>query len=201
MSTIKSFYKNIKNKFSDDSLFKGDDFLFKAILSSSKKYAEYGCGTSTIWVANNTEATIHSVDTSKEWIDFCKKNITPGRANLEWIDCGPLKKWGRPTSYDLRENFIKYAKSLWINSESADTVLIDGRFRVLCFLNTIKYSNQGTRVIFDDYINRPHYHLIEELVSKSEICGRQCLFIVPEKTQIDLAHVDYLIEKFEYIMD
>ena len=50
-------------------LFDGDDSLFKDLLKNSKNYGEYGCGLSTEWVLNNTNANILSVDSSKEWID------------------------------------------------------------------------------------------------------------------------------------
>ena len=57
-------------------LFDGDDSLFKDLLKNSKNYGEYGCGLSTEWVLNNTNANILSVDTSKEWIDkISSKNV------------------------------------------------------------------------------------------------------------------------------
>ena len=33
-----------------------------------------------------------------------------------------------------------------------DCVLVDGRFRVCCFLTSLKNAEQGTRIIFDDYV-------------------------------------------------
>lgn len=202
---MNKFYKKIfnkfRNKFSNNFLFDGDDKLFKKLLTTSKKYAEYGCGKSTIWVAENTNAEIHSVDTSKDWINFCKDKLHGKKANFTWVDCGPLKSWGRPKNYSMRHNFYNYAESIWSSNALPDTVLIDGRFRVLCFLVSLKHASEGTKIIFDDYLNRPHYHIVEEFVSYTEICGRQACFIVPQKMLVDLEMLESMIRKFEYVME
>jgi len=146
------------------------------------------------------KALIYSIDTSQEWITSVRSQIGDREAVLKWIDCGELRDWGTPLTYEKRASFLRYAKSVWLDNFNPDTVLIDGRFRVLCFLNSLKYADEGTRIIFDDYIDRPHYHIAEGFVSRSEVCGRQCLFVVPPREDIDLALVDSMIERFEYVM-
>ncbi len=201
MAKFRKIYKRLQNRLSRDFLFDGDDALFKKVLNSSKHYAEYGCGKSTIWVAENTSATIRSVDTDKAWVDFCQRRVRRPNVTVDWVDCGPVQSWGRPVSYDNRHNFSKYAQAIWREEPLPDTVLIDGRFRVLCFLVSLKYCAPGTKILFDDYTNRPHYHIVEQLLPRAEECGRQCLFIASEKSQIDHALLDYLLPKFEYVMD
>jgi hypothetical protein len=197
---VKMFEK-IKTRFFKNFLFNGDDALFKKYLISSKKYGEYGCGKSTIWVAENTAAAIYSVDTSEEWINSCKAKLHGRKVNFKWIECGSLKGWGRPKNYEKRANFISYAESFWEDGFSPDTILIDGRFRVLCFLTSLKYASEGTIIIFDDYTNRPHYHIVEEFIPQTEVYGRQCVFIVPSKNSIDMKLINQYISKFEYVMD
>ncbi len=191
----------LKRRFLPPPLFDGNDELFKRLLVSSSKYAEYGCGQSTIWVAENTKASIHSVDSNNDWINFCQKELGKRKATLQWVDCGVLGNWGRPLNYEKRNNFSTYAQSIWNDDTPPDVVLIDGRFRVLCFLISLKYATEGTRIIFDDYINRPNYHIVEEFISRFEICGRQCLFIAPAKDSIDIELLDKMISKFEYVME
>jgi hypothetical protein len=36
-----------------------------------------------------------------------------------------------------------------------DLVLIDGRFRLACFLHPLLAAAPGTPILFDDYTNRP----------------------------------------------
>jgi hypothetical protein len=69
-----SMYFYFKNKnFSPNSLFDGDDVLFKKLIKDIRIYGEYGCGKSTNWVLKNTSCKILSVDTSSEWIESVKK--------------------------------------------------------------------------------------------------------------------------------
>ena len=182
------------------SLFGGDDQMFCNNLAGVANYAEYGSGESTIWVAENTNAAMTTVDTSQEWLDHVKQAIGADRSvQFNWIDCGILGDWGVPKSFAKRENFLSYAQCIWKNDAHYDLILVDGRFRVLCFLVALKNAESGTKLIFDDYTDRRHYHVVEEFAPRIETCGRQCLFMVPPKSDLDMDKLDHLIDKFEYI--
>ena len=79
--------------------------------------------------------------------------------------------------------------------------LFDGRFRVCCFLTSLKFAEEGTKIIFDDYTNRPHYHFIENYVSRVKVFGRQCMFVVPSKAEIDMAELVKDIASFRNVTD
>ncbi len=183
------------------TLFEGDDSLFKTVAGAARSYAEYGCGASTIWMAQNTDAAMLSVDTSEDWIKAMREKVGNDRADLQWIDCGPLRKWGVPRGFEKRANFKTYTQAPWVDERSADVVLVDGRFRVACFLESLAHAAPGTKIFFDDYTDRPHYHVVEELVERQETCGRQCLFEVPACENLDIDKLTHLREKFEYVMD
>ena len=184
-------------------LFDGDDSLFKDVLKTSKIFGEYGCGSSTEWVLNNTKANIFSVDSSKQWIDEInlKNAAYKKRLKLKYIDLGEVENWGRPVGYEKSYNFINYFNWIWNQDILPDTVLIDGRFRVCCFLTSIKYANENTKIIFDDYNNRPYYHVVEKFVKKEQTCGRQALFIVKNKNDINIDLLNIEINNFHYVMD
>ena len=55
----------VKSKVETQSLFDGDDKLFKLYLQDCKLYFEYGVGLSTSWVFENSNAKIIAVDTDK----------------------------------------------------------------------------------------------------------------------------------------
>jgi len=57
----------------------------------------------------------------------------------------------------------------------------------------------GTKIIFDDYSNRPHYHVVEEIIKPIEACGRQVLFVVPTNVATD--KIKEMLTKFEYVID
>ena len=185
------------------TLFDGDDSLFKDVLKTSKIFGEYGCGSSTEWVLKNTNANILSVDSSRNWVD----KISSGNAaynkriKLKHIDLGEVENWGRPISYEKSYNFINYFNWIWNQDILPDTVLIDGRFRVCCFLTSLKYANENTKIIFDDYNNRPYYHVVEKFIKKEQTFGRQALFIVKNKNDINIDLLNIEINNFHYVMD
>ena len=45
-----------------------------------------------------------------------------------------------------------------------DLVLVDGRFRVACFLYSLLHMKAGGVILWDDYTNRPEYHSVERFL-------------------------------------
>ena len=88
---------------------------------------------------------------------------------------------------------------MWLKEISPDLVLIDGRFRVFCFLTTVKLAPVGTKILFDDYINRPLYHVVEEFCEKIETCGRQALFEVSQSAKKKVT--DETLTTFQNVID
>ncbi|MAV64076.1 MAG: hypothetical protein CMG00_02670 [Candidatus Marinimicrobia bacterium] len=174
--------------------------MFKNNAIELSIYGEYGVGESTLWVYNNTKAKILAVDTSSEWINAVKlKANSKDRIEIEWVDLGDLGAWGMPLSYKKRDYIYNYVNSVWSRKEKPQLVLIDGRFRVACFLTSLLNGAPGTKLIFDDYINRPKYHIVEEYIKPYEIFGRQALFIIPDK--IDVESIQKAINQFIHVMD
>lgn len=182
---VSGVIKRIRRPKNKDMLFAGDDGLFKDAFSDNTIYAEYGCGASTIWVSNNVGCQIFSVDSSNEWIEMVKKSCHSLRKPiLHLANIGPIGEWGTPLGYSKSENFKDYTDWIWTNESRPDIVLIDGRFRVCCFLTTLIKSDSGTKIFFDDYNNTPQYHFVERFIKPIETCGRQALFITPEKNKL-----------------
>ena len=181
-------------------LFDGDDELFKKHVSQSNFYFEYGVGKSTKWVIENTKSKVIAVDSDQKWINnVSNKNSFDERVKFIWVDLGKLTDWGRPISYNRRDNFISYINSVWTFDIKADVILIDGRFRVACFLYSLLNAKKGSFIFFDDYNNRPWYHIVEEVLPIYKKCGRQAIFIVTDTFNKGLAR--NLFEKFLYVFD
>jgi hypothetical protein len=204
LSMFKKIFSKIKKKFrkSSNELFAGDDMLFKTSFSKDTVYGEYGCGASTIWVSNTIGCEVFSVDSSKNWINFvhskCKQN---SKLISHLADVGPIGSMGRPLGYSRLENFNDYTDWIWMNDKKPNLVLVDGRFRVCCFLTSLIFAEKGTKIFFDDYTNRPHYHFVEKFIKPSETCGRQALFIVPKRGVLDIRGIKEAIVKFRFVFD
>ena len=199
MNLIDKWILSYRRK-STDFLFDGDDLLFKKLITSSKTYGEYGVGKSTRWVLNNSQARVLAVDSSQAWIDLVRTgNEASKRLDIQWIDLGTLGWAGRPVSYEKRDQFWAYIESIWNRDQRPDLVLVDGRFRVACFLYSLVTGTPGTHLLFDDYTDRPEYHLVEEFIKPVQTCGRQALFIIPE--QLDQPLILATAKQFSYVMD
>jgi len=199
MNLIDKWILSYRRK-SADFLFDGDDLLFKKLITTSKTYGEYGVGKSTRWVLNNSQASILAVDSSQAWIDVVRTgNETAKRLDIQWIDLGTLGWAGRPVSYEKRDQFWAYIESIWNRDQRPDLVLVDGRFRVACFLYSLATGTPDTHLLFDDYTDRPEYHLVEEFIKPVQTCGRQALFIIPE--QLDQQLILATARQFSYVMD
>lgn len=184
-----------------DALFNGDSEMFREIASQAEVYGEYGVGDSTKWVLNNTGSIVLSVDTSREWIEAIRSHVMrPERWEPHYIDVGAVHEWGRPVGLQRRSRFLDYASSLWHRDASPDVVLIDGRFRVLCFLVSLLNAKSGTLIVFDDYVDRLHYRVVEEFVEPIRVSRRQGLFEV-RHSSIDAAWVRKELVKFSYFID
>lgn len=183
------------------SLFDGSDHIFKREIRSCQVYGEYGCGVSTVWVAHHTDARIISVDSSAEWIAkvALETKMFRERLYIEQVDLGEIAAWGYPTTYLHRTRFRDYIASPWLHRFKPDLVLIDGRFRVASFLHSLVNAEPGTRLIFDDYNDRPHYHVAEEFCPVKEREGRQALFIVPD--QLERPSIVAEEERFHYVRE
>ena len=201
--SIPSFQKLIIRSSHPSVLFSRNDALFKKVLKNVKIYGEYGCGKSTVWVLQNTNAQVFSVDTSTYWINEVSKNNIENNARLmiKHVDLGDVGDYGYPIDYSKGDIFNLYTDFLWNQDEKPSVVLIDGRFRVCCFLTSLKFADKGTHIIFDDYMHRPEYHIVEKYVERVEHCGRQCLFIVPSPQDIDLDMLEKDINNFRYVRD
>lgn len=191
----------IVSRNNNELLFDGDDQIFKQLAVQAKVYFEYGCGKSTIWTSYNSNTKIFSVDTSRQWVQDTKSKSCPDSTpRLNWVDCGAIGDWGRPMGYSLRCKFKEYIMGPFeMTNESPELILIDGRFRVACFLTSLSRSRPGTHIIFDDYVERPYYHIVEEFGARPTLCGRQAIFTVPDALNRDLINQE--VEKFSYVMD
>ena len=187
-----------------EQLFDGYSQLFKNNLSSQTIYGEYGCGQSTLYVLSNFNIPVYSVESSRKWVNKIKiKNENNHNLSINYVNIGNVSddSWGRPNDYSLRDNFLNYANDIWSRELKPNFVLIDGRLRVLCFLTSLKKCNPGTKIIFDDYVSRKYYHIVEELIKPSSEKNNQCLFEDGDKKNIDMKKLDFLINKFNYILD
>lgn len=162
---------------------------------------EYGSGGSTVLAAEMAGKTVFSVESDAVWLEKMRAYFAthPPAANLHLHhgDIGPTKEWGHPLDDDDFRKWPDYPTKIWRTKEFAhpDLVLIDGRFRVACFLTTLFSITAPTRVLFDDYLDRPVYQAAQDFAAPSAYFGRMAQFdLVP--TPIPAHKLGRIVQRF-----
>lgn len=157
-------------------------------LSESEIFLEYGSGGSSVMAAQSNIRKIYSVDSDETFLRAVQARIAQIGSGAEkylpiYVDIGPTGEWGRPKDYGSAALWPAYANEPWTVLEkqgaSPDLILIDGRFRVASFLASVLFAQEGCVILFDDYFDRPGYHVVEKYLKPVRTAGRMAEFVVP----------------------
>ena len=147
--------------------------LFRTYLSAANSYFEFGMGGSTCMAAAMVKGYVHAIDSDRQWVERIRE-ITAGsgpRVNLAHVDIGPTGAWGTPIGTTHAHLFENYSLSIvGTGYPQFDLCLVDGRFRVACFLQALRFLGPDAIVGIHDYSTRPHYHLVERFAQPVGRC-------------------------------
>ena len=145
---------------------------------------EYGTGGSTLMAAEMPGKVIFAVESDRYWLSMMRAWMVahPGAStvNLPRADVGPTRRWGHPRNELRWRQYADYPLGVWDRDDFVhpDVVLIDGRFRVGCFLATILRIVRPVTVLFDDYLPRLKYRAVEDWFEPMQFIGRMAQFQV-----------------------
>jgi hypothetical protein len=151
---------------------------------------EYGSGGSTALAASLPGLTCFSVESDRKWARQMRAWLSaehPGAdVRIHYANIGRTRKWGRPKWTRRRivyPLYLRYPRSVWARRDfrAPDLILIDGRFRVACFLTALMKVDRPTRLLWDDYAGRDRYRLAERYAKPQEMVGRMAVFEVPPR--------------------
>ena len=180
-----------------------DTLMYYDYLNKSKSYFEFGSGGSTYQsLMRNNIRCVYSVESDIEWYKKVNANIKSNKLNYILVDlkCKP-NDWGNPGITSKPSDWIKYSDSLCTlnNNERSviDLILIDGRFRVACCLKCFDVINNNCLIMFDDFLNRPQYHIV---LNYFDIVNRtkDKRMVILKKKQVNSPTIE-LIQKYEMI--
>jgi hypothetical protein len=174
-----------------------DKSVFYKYLDKATHYVEFGSGGSTYQASIRPNIkSICTVESDLEWIQNVQSKITHPSIQYNYIDIMAIpNSWGYPGK-DCKPDDMKKYSNIKVGSDT-DLVLIDGRFRVACCLKLIGQINENCIVIFDDFLDRPQYHIILDYFTIIEQTENNSLVVL----QWDVGSVPSLelIEKYECI--
>lgn len=140
---------------------------------------EYGSGGSTL-VAAEAGASVWSVESDAAWAAMMRDWFAahPADVQIHHADIGPTKEWGHPADESGFRRWPDYALKVWDLPGFAhpDLVLVDGRFRLACFLTVAYRITRPVVLFFDDYLPREAYHKAEEIARPTGMIGRMARF-------------------------
>jgi len=158
-----------------------DKILFYKYLDKATHYMEFGSGGSTYQASiRDNIKSICTVESDLEWAKKLQAKITHPSIQYNFIDIQTLpNSWGHPGKSCSKGDMKKYS-DVKVPSET-DLILIDGRFRVACCLKLIGQINNDCIVVFDDFLNRPHYHVILDYFTILEQTENKSLVVLQWK--------------------
>jgi len=154
---------------------------YAAALEGAGCVLEYGSGGSTV-LAAEAGAEVWSVESdaaiAQRMRDWFAAHPAKGRVHVLHADIGPTRDWGHPADDSAIRQWPDYALKVWDapGFRHPDVVLVDGRFRLACFLTVAYRITRPVTLFFDDYLPRPAYHGAEALAAPAEIIGRMARF-------------------------
>ncbi len=158
--------------------------LFERLVASARNYLEYGSGGSTV-LAHRHVACLVSVDSDRHFLRTVRRTLRQQPAGADTIlipvNIGFTEEWGRPvftkaTARRIRR-WVEYTKAPWHffrrRRIEPDLILVDGRFRVACVLQSLLQLSEGSRcdILLDDYSSRAQYAAVEEMADLLEMQG------------------------------
>ncbi len=169
----------------------------KKLLKKTNFFLEYGSGGSTIYASKFCKKII-SIETDYNFFKILK-GMKINNTELIYVNVGKTMGYGVPKKSEtllFEDNFCaEYCQKPWslMKKKNPDLVLIDGRYRVASILYSfIKNKNENCTYIFDDYINRPFYHIIYKYINIIEVCDNT--IILKKKKQINLEELQKLLD-------
>ncbi|MDT9281939.1 MAG: hypothetical protein P5698_16465 [Limnospira sp. PMC 1295.21] len=183
------------------TLTKNAAVFLEATYQNATTILEYGSGGSTVVAAQLPGKTIYAVENDPVWL--CKLNLfisllAPASKTIcYYVNTGETKEWGIPVDDSCWKNYPNYALSIWLEDffTQPDVVLIDGRFRVGCFLTCLAMTQSDITILFDDYADRQQYWVVEQFTKPVEIIDRLAVFNV----RPNMINSRDLMELFKFI--
>ena len=162
--------------------------LLYSFMKKSKIYLEYGSGGSTIMAANLNISEVHTVDSDLSFMMAVKTKALKMNVNfnltLHYCDIGQVREFGNPIDTTKASSWPKYCIACWnyfLDSHTGpDLILVDGRFRVACFLASLLLGGPNCIILFDDYFGRSQYQVVEDHIAYFKRSGRMACFRIPQ---------------------
>ena len=153
-------------------------------LRKTKLYLEFGSGGSTV-LANSLGVVSISVESDRFYARAVRRGLeNPETAQIEVPPMGVTAEWGMPLFF-RRKKGLRYIAAGFdaLDGRFPDLILVDGRYRVGCVLESARQAHLAGRtalLMLDDYGDRSFYQFVEDHLGPPDRVGRAALFKIGE---------------------
>lgn len=150
---------------------------FRREARRARSYVEFGSGGSTVFVDRAGIPAV-SVENDPYYARAVAARLCFGSVAQRVVRMGLTQAWGVPL-FPRADRAQAYVSAPWDIALFPDFILVDGRYRVACALESARRAHAvGAKatLMFDDYTPRPHYHAVEQLLGEPELAGRAAIF-------------------------
>ncbi|MEO8528429.1 MAG: hypothetical protein ABI435_05070 [Pseudolysinimonas sp.] len=163
-------------------------------LAAAEQFLEFGAGSSTLIALAAGVRRIASVDFDADLLDALEMvaDAQGHRARFEsrLVAVDQISDEGYPVGdHDVVATGRRYVAA-GLDVAPPPLVLIGGRYRVASFLEVLKAVTEPTVVLWDDYLESGHYHLVEEIMSPTQFFEGLAMFAVPAPIAVPDALLD-----------
>lgn len=179
--------------------------LLRSLLACSRNYVEFGAGGSTCLAAQTVAQSVLSVDSSSDWLDkvaaISAKKAYPVQPILSHVDIGAVGDWGYPKDETMRSRWPAYHEAVWSHPAAggADTVMVDGRFRVACFMQVMLHCRPDTVAIVHDFSDRPQYADVHKVAREVVRSANLSAFV--RRSDTNPGKVEKLLDQYRFSPD
>ena len=176
--------------------------LLEKYISKVKTVFEFGCGGRTLYISSKKNIKkIYSVESDKEWIKHVKDGL-PKKAKVFYVDINAdSSNHGHPKNDEKIDEWPKYSAFLKSRRNYfPDLILVDGRFRVACCLQSIGKMKKDSYLLVHDFDTKVRsYGAIEKYFDR--IDQADSLHVFRKKENIQQKQLRKDLKKYLYLSD
>lgn len=150
---------------------------FKAEIDRARYYVEFGSGGSTVYASAKGLRGV-SVESDAYFARRVATKLAGTLIEQVVPKMGLVGEWGSPL-FPSAAKAKRYISAPWRDGPFPDFILVDGRYRIACALETARRAREAgatATLMVDDYGHRPHYFPIADLLGAPEMVGRGAIF-------------------------
>ncbi len=176
--------------------------VLESFLRVSNRYLEFGSGGSTFLATKFVREAVTSVDSSQKWLDDVKEACIAADhttvPTLIFENIGDIGEWGFPKDEEFRDSWPNYYNNVWktAGKSDVDLYLVDGRFRVACFMSVLQHCLPTSIIMIHDFESREYYHCVKSVAR--QIASADDLAIFMPDNSVSASEIEAILARHAF---